>query len=157
MVMDTGALTLSWAQTRVPRGVSRKVFAVAATTVVAMTLLSCSAPRPSADHSPTTSPIVYGPSVPVVRTPLSLPLGYASHSSRPLGHPNEGVEPQTAGHGGWRASPRWVAINGDGCIVVEQDPQAKFAAQAEAAKVRVEKCSKEDIEDLTPAHGRDGG
>jgi hypothetical protein len=33
--------------------------------------------------------------------------------------------------------------------VVEQDPQAKFAAQAEAAKVRVENCSKEDAHGLT--------
>jgi len=35
--------------------------------------------------------------------------------------------------------------------VVEQDPQAKFAAQPEAAKYRVENCSKEDADDLTPA------
>ena len=138
MVMDTGALTLSRAQTRAPRGASRKVFAVAATTAVGMTLLSCSAPRPSADHSSTISPMVYGPSAPVVRTPLSPPLGYASHSSTPLGpngnSPKKGVEPQTASHGGWRASPRWVAINGDGCIVVKQDPQAKFAAQQRQRK-----------------------
>ncbi|MGZ5916817.1 MAG: hypothetical protein ACXWJ4_05765 [Methyloceanibacter sp.] len=35
--------------------------------------------------------------------------------------------------------------------MVEQDPQAKFADQSEAAKVRVENCSKEDAADLTPA------
>jgi hypothetical protein len=34
--------------------------------------------------------------------------------------------------------------------VVEQDPQAKFAVQAKAAKVRVTNCSKEDI-DVNPA------
>lgn len=150
MVMDTGALTLCWAKTRAPRRLSRKVFAVTATTAVGMTLLSCSAPRPSADHPPTTSSMVYEPSAPVVRAPLSPPLGYASHSSTPLGpygnSPKNGVEPQTATHGVWRPSPRWAAIKGEGCIVVEQDPQAKFTAEAEAAKIRVEKCSKEDIE-----------
>ena len=50
----------------------------------------------------------------------------------------------------WRASPRWAAVKGEGCIVVEQDPQAKFADQAEAAKFRVENCSKEDADHLTP-------
>jgi hypothetical protein len=64
---------------------------------------------------------------------------------------NEGAEPQTAAH--WRASPRWAAVKGEGCIVVEQDPQAKFAAQAEAAKV--ENCSKEDDDDLSPAQPED--
>jgi hypothetical protein len=50
----------------------------------------------------------------------------------------------------WRASPRWAAVKGEGCIVVEQDPQARFADQAEAAKFRVENCSKEDADHLTP-------
>ena len=35
--------------------------------------------------------------------------------------------------------------------MVEQDPQAKLADQSEAAKVRVENCSKEDADNLTPA------
>jgi hypothetical protein len=35
--------------------------------------------------------------------------------------------------------------------VVEQDPQAKLADQSEAAKIRIENCSKEDAHDLTPA------
>jgi len=39
--------------------------------------------------------------------------------------------------------------------VVEQDPQARVAAQAEAAKARVENCSKEDADDLTPAQAEE--
>ena len=138
----------------------RKVLVVTAATTVGMALASCSALKPSVVHSPTASPMVYQPSAPVVRAPLSPPVGYASlpplpNSPTPLApyanSPNEGAEPQTAPHGVWRASPRWAAVKGEGCIVVEQDPQAKFAAQAEAAKFRVENCSKEDADDLTPA------
>jgi len=133
----------------------RRVLIVTATTAVGIALLSCTAPQPSAVHSPTTTPVVNEPSASVVRAPLSPPVGYASpppltNSPTPLApyanSPNEGAEPQTAPHGVWRASPRWAAVKGEGCIVVEQDPQAKFAAQAE-----VENCSKEDADDLTPA------
>ena len=51
----------------------------------------------------------------------------------------------------WRASPRWAAVKGDGCIEVDQYPQAKSATQAEAAKARIENCSKEDADELMPA------
>jgi hypothetical protein len=161
MVMDTGALRLSWAQIRAPEESQlRKVLVVMATTAVGVALLSCSAPRPSADHSPTTSPMVYEPSAPVVRAPLSPPVGYASpppltDSPTPLAANansiHESAEAQTGAHDAWRASPRWAAVKGEGCIVVERDPQAGFAAQAETAKVRVESCSKEDVDDLTAA------
>jgi len=63
--------------------------------------------------------------------------------------PSEGAEPQMGARDEWRASPRWAAVKGEGCIVVEQDLDA--AAQAEAAKMNVENCSKDDAEDLTPA------
>jgi hypothetical protein len=138
----------------------RRVLVVTATTAVGIALLSCTAPQPSAVHSPTTTPMINEPSAPVVRAPLSPPVGYASpppltKSPTPLApyanSPNEGAEPQPAPHGVWRTSPRWAAVKGEGCIVVEQDPQARFAAQAEAAEARVENCSKEDADDLTPA------
>ena len=126
----------------------RKVLVVTSTTVVGIALLSCTAPQPPAVHSSTATPMVNEHLAPVVRAPLSPPVGYASPT--PLApyanSPNEGAEPQTAPNGVWRASPRWAAVKGEGCIVVEQDPQAKFAAQAE-----VENCSKEDADDLTPA------
>ena len=136
----------------------RRVLVVTSTTVVGIALLSCTAPQPSAVHSLAATPMVNEHSAPVVREPLSPPVGYASppplpNSPTPLApyanSPNEGAEPQTAAH--WRASPRWAAVKREGCIVVEQDPQAKFADQSEAAKVRVENCSKEDADDLTPA------
>ncbi len=114
----------------------RKVLVVTATTTVGMALLSCTAPGPPAVHATPTPPMVYESPAKIARAPLPRPVGYAS--------------PQTAAQLGWRASPRWSAVKGKGCIVVEQDPQAKFAAQAKAAKVRVKNCSKEDI-DVNPA------
>ena len=135
----------------------RRVLIVTATTAVGIALLSCTAPQPSAVHSPTTTPVVNEPSASVVRAPLSPPVGYASpppltNSPTPLApyanSPNEGAEPQTAPHGVWRASPRWAAVKGDGCIVVAQDLEA--AAQAEAAKMKVENCSKKHIDDPAP-------
>jgi hypothetical protein len=130
----------------------RRILAITATTVVGIALLSCTAPQPSPP------PMAYEPPAPVVHTPLPPPEGYVSPPPSPnsptllvpyANSPNEGAEPQTAGH--WRASPRWAAVKGEGCIVVEQDPQAKLADQSEATKVRVENCSKEDANDLTPA------
>jgi hypothetical protein len=130
----------------------RRILVVTSTMVVGIALLSCTTPQPSAP------PMAYEPPTPVVHEPLPPPVGYVSPPSLPnsptpvapyANAPNEGAEPQTAAH--WRASPRWAAVKGEGCIVVEQDPQAKFADQSEAAKVRVENCSKKDADDLTPA------
>jgi hypothetical protein len=130
----------------------RRVLAVTATTAVGIALLSCTAPQPSAVHSPTATAMVNEPLAPIVRAPLLPPVGYASpppltNSPTPLEpyatSPNQGTESQTAADGVWRASPRWAAVKGENCIVVEQDPQA--------AKVRVENCSKEAADDLTPA------
>ena len=138
----------------------RKVLVVTATMIVGMALLSCTAPGPPAVHATPTPPMFYEPPAKVARAPLPGLVGYASpppliDSPTPLApygnSPNERAEPQTAAHLGWRASPRWSAVKGKGCIVVEQDPQAAFAAQAKAAKVRVKNCSKEDIDGLNPA------
>jgi hypothetical protein len=42
------------------------------------------------------------------------------HPLAPYGSaPNEGAEPQMGAREEWRASPRWGAVKGDGCIVVE--------------------------------------
>jgi hypothetical protein len=130
----------------------RRILVVTSTTVVGIALLSCTAPQPPAP------PVAYEPPAPVVHVPLPPPGGDVSppplpNSPTPLvpyaNSPDEGAEPQTAAH--WRASPRWAAVKGEGCIVVEQDPQAQLADQSEAAKIRVENCSKEDADDLTPA------
>ncbi len=114
----------------------RKVLVVTITMTVGMALLSCTAPGPPAVHATPTPPMVYESPAKIARAPLPRPVGYAS--------------PQTAAQLGWRASPRWNAVKGEGCIVVEQDPQAEFAAQTTAAKVRVKECSKEDIDGPKP-------
>jgi hypothetical protein len=133
----------------------RKALVLTATMAVGMALLSCSAPQSSTVLSPTTTSTI-PPSEPVVRAPLAPLVGYASpqsltNSPAPLGpyasFDNQGADPQTSAHGVWRASPSWAAVKGDGCVVVEQMPQDKSAAQSEAAaKFRVEKCSKGDAD-----------
>lgn len=96
-------------------------------TAAGIALQSCSAQQPSSAPSPTSS-MAFEPSSSVVRAPLSPPMGYAaqesfSHSSPPTPYDpiNEGPEPV----GKWRASPRWSAVQGDGCIVVDQPSSAQ--------------------------------
>jgi hypothetical protein len=126
----------------------RKVL-VLFTTAVGMALISCSQPPPV--YSPTTSRSVYEPSARIARAPLPPPAGYASPGADSptrlgsYGRPaNEASEPKTATVEKWRASPRWAAVKGQGCVMVEQDTQANLTAQAEAANVKVGNCSKED-------------
>jgi hypothetical protein len=129
----------------------RKVLVVTATTAVGMALMSCS--EPAAVYSPASSRVVYEPSARIERAPLPLPGGYASAAgngpsrlSSYGGSPHEGgSEPNATTPGDWRSSPRWAAIEGQGCIVVEQDAHTKFAP-AEAAKVKAGNCSKKDRE-----------
>ena len=137
----------------------RKVRKMTVTMAGGIALLSCTAPPPSA-VSPATTPMANESSGPVVRTPLSPPGGYASNAFAPnsptplqpyASSPNDGADAQTGAGGMWRASPRWAAVKGDGCIEVDQYPQAEFATQAEAAKARIENCSKEDTDELMPA------
>jgi hypothetical protein len=128
----------------------RKVLVVTATTAVGMALISCS--EPPAVYSPTTSRMVYEPLARVDRAPLPPPVGHESAAGNgptplaPYGRsPDEGSARKATPPGEWRSSPRWAAVKGQDCVVVEQDPQAKFAA-AEAAKVKVGNCSKEDLD-----------
>jgi hypothetical protein len=125
----------------------QKTLAVTITTAFALALLSCSELRRPAEQPSTTGAMVYERAGSVVRAPLAPPVGYSSPSPRtdsptplaPYVNPNnESIEPQTTGLGEWRASPRWAAIKGDGCIEVEP-------AEGEAGKVRVENCSKDDV------------
>jgi hypothetical protein len=132
-----------------------KVMVIVATAVVGIALLSCDAPQPSAGHSATITPMVYEPLAPVVRAPLSPPAGYASpppptNLPTPLApHASSVNESGEARIDAWRASRRWAAVTGEGCIVVEQNPQTNVAAPSDAAKVKVEKCSKEDANQST--------
>lgn len=67
----------------------------------------------------------YGPRAQVDRAPLPPPVGYASPPSPINRTPaNESTGALPADHRGWRASPRWKAVKGDGCIEVEHDLQA---------------------------------
>jgi hypothetical protein len=124
----------------------RRVLLVAVTMAAGPVLLSCSEPRLSASESPTNSPLAYEPPGPVTRAPLLPPAGYAAPSpsinSPTSSGSKENAERQTVAQGGWHASRRWAAVKGEGCIMVDRFEEA---AQAEAAKVRIENCSKEDI------------
>ena len=137
----------------------RKILIMTITMAGGIALLSCTALQSSAVSSATT-PMANETSGLVVRTPLSPPVGYASaafapNSPTPLGpyasSPSDGADAQTGTGGVWHASPRWAAVQGDGCIEVDQYPQAKSATQAEAAKARIENCSKEVADELRPA------
>jgi hypothetical protein len=92
--------------------------------------------------------MVYEPSARIARAPLPPPVGYTSEAGnapKPLvpygGTTDEGSKPKATTPGEWRSSPRWAAVKGQGCIVVEQDAHANFAP-AEAAKPKVGNCSK---------------
>jgi hypothetical protein len=128
----------------------RKVLIVTATTAVGIGLISCS--EPAAVYSPASSRMVYEPSARIARAPLPPPVGYTSEAGnapKPLvpygGTTDEGSKAKATTPGEWRSSPRWAAVKGQGCIVVEQDAHAKFAP-AEAAKPKVGNCSKNDLD-----------
>jgi hypothetical protein len=129
----------------------RNVVAVAATMAVGMGLISCS--EPPAVSSAATSRMFYEPPTRIERSPLPPPPGYASATTKtptPLalsGHSpdDDQSEPNAAIAGEWRSSPRWAAVKGQGCIVVQQDAQAKLAV-ADTAKTKIGKCSKEDLD-----------
>jgi hypothetical protein len=143
-------LVSHWLKPERPEISVRKVLVVPATTAVGMALISCS--EPPAVYSPPTSRMLYEPSARIEWTPLPPPVGYesaAGNAPTPSvaygGTPDEASKPKATTPGEWRSSPRWAAVKGQGCIVVEQDAHAKFAP-AEAAKVKVGNCSKNDLD-----------
>ena len=129
-----------------------KVFVVGAATAVGMALISCS--ERAALYSPANSRMLYEPSAPIERAPLAPPAGYASAASNaptpPTLHgrfPNEGAQSMATAPGGWRSSPRWGVVKGQGCIVVDEDTQARLSsAETAKAKAKVETCSKEELD-----------
>lgn len=121
----------------------RRALLVTVTTAVGVTLLSCSEVRRPGNQSSMSNSMAYDSGAPVVRAPLAPPVGYSSpspltYSPTPL-VPRANSEQQTIGLGEWRASPRWAAVQGEGCIEVEPDPRAQ------AEKLRVETCPKNDV------------
>ena len=144
----------------------RRVLAVAVTMIAGSVLLSCAARQPTAVRS--SSPVTMGsePLAPVARSPLSPPMGYAT-SVPPNGLPTPLVpysnsssngDELLGAQDGWVASPQWAAVQGQGCIEVEQDRRDDQAvAQADAPKVRVQNCSKENADDFTVEHSEESG
>ena len=134
-------------------------------------LPACTERPQGAVSSSTTNSLDYEPSGPVARAPLSPlagsgsqpgygsppprgtsqmpmpPYGSSSGSSPPYGNSYGGADPyggadsQTAEFQGWRASPRWSAVEGDGCIEVEQDGRRQDAGR-ESGRMKVETCAK---------------
>jgi len=113
-----------------------KLFAVTVMASLAVALAACTDQPPSSVNSSSANSLAYERPAAVTRAPLAPPSGYGSSYAppSPLGAPYassspppapysnsaEGyADPQTAALG-WQASPRWSAVEGDGCIEVEQ-------------------------------------
>ena len=121
----------------------RKTCVAMLTIATGIALLSCSATQPSPVNSSTNS-TAYEPLAPIARTPLPAPVGDGSASppnSKTLSpqdaSPSEVADAEAGSFGKWRESPRWAAIKGDGCVVVDQESDA----QAGTAKFRVDNCT----------------
>src|SRR5262245_36011592 len=104
---------------------------VAATAIAAATGASASCSAPPSPGAQAPAPLAYERPAPVTRAPLPPPAGYASASTSSLSTTDEGAAAQL----GWRASPRWSAINGNNMLVVPDDPRTKFKAATKASKV----------------------
>jgi hypothetical protein len=115
----------------------RKFFAVAVMVFVGASLAACTDQPPSSVNSSSANSLAYERPAPVTRAPLAPPSGYGSgyapppplgapygsSSPPPAPYPNAAqdyADPQTATLG-WQASPRWSAVEGDGCIEVAPD------------------------------------
>ena len=145
----------------------RKLSAVAVMASIGASLFACTERPPSQINSTAANAMAYERPVPVTRTPLAPPAGYGQRyaSPPPLGtsqppplygnspapsplygnFPHDGADPHTA-ELGWRASPRWSAIEGDGCIEVEQGGETGYGAQ-----MKIERCAKQAPRGKAPA------
>jgi hypothetical protein len=124
---------------------------------VAAALAACTDQPRSTVNSSSTNSLAYERPAPVTRAPLAPPTGYGSSYAPPppLGAPYAASSPPPASYSnsaqdyadpqtatlGWQASPRWSAVEGDGCIEVEQeghDGQMKIdrCAQQESGRER---------------------
>jgi hypothetical protein len=122
----------------------RTALVLTSTMAVGAALLSCSAPQSSTALSPATA--VSQRSEPIVRAPLAPPVGYASPPVTARAASASYANSYRGGVGVWHVSPNWTAVEGDGCIVVEEKPHDESSLQSGAAKFKVKKCSKEDAD-----------
>jgi hypothetical protein len=124
----------------------RRVLAPMVAAAVGIALASCEAREPANVQSAAPLPMGTEPLAPITRSSLSPPVGYAdpsplNSSPTPLvPRPTRPNEEAGSVPDGWRASPRWAAVQGNGCIEV----------QSEASKYRVENCSQEAADDPPP-------
>ena len=127
---------LAWGRNPGGFGTLRKLSTVTVMAFVAAALAACTDEPRSTVNASATNSLAYERPAPVTRAPLAPPNGYGSSYAPPppLGAPYGSpppspapyqnsaqgyADPQTAALG-WQASPRWSAVEGDGCIEVEQ-------------------------------------
>ena len=142
----------------------RKLLAVTVMASAGAALAACTDQPPSSVNSSTTNSLAYERPAPVTRAPLAPPAGYGSSYAPPpplggpppLGAPygsppapapyansaQYGADPQTAALG-WQASPRWSAVEGDGCIEVEQ--------AGDGGQMKIDRCAKQAPRGEVPA------
>ncbi|MGD9502339.1 MAG: hypothetical protein AB7V40_07625 [Methyloceanibacter sp.] len=146
----------------------RKFLAIALTASAGATLAACTDQPPSSVNSPASNSLAYERPAPVTRAPLAPPTGYASNSAPPAGYgssygpppplgapygsppapapyPNPAqydADAQTAALG-WQKSPRWSAVEGDGCIEVEPG--------GPEGQMRIDRCAKQSGRSQPPA------
>ena len=141
----------------------RKLLAVTVMASVGAALAACTDQPPSSVNSSTTNSLAYERPAPVTRAPLAPPAGYGSSyapppplgaasarsalwvAAAPAPYANSaqyGADPQTAALG-WQASPRWSAVEGDGCIEVEQ--------ASDGGQMKIDRCAKQAPRGEVPA------
>jgi hypothetical protein len=130
----------------------RRPFAFTVIAVVAGALAACTDQPRSTVNASSTNSLAYERPAPVTRAPLAPPNGYgssyapppplgapyASSSPPPASYPNSAesyADPQTATLG-WQASPRWSAVEGDGCIEVEQE--------GHDGQMKIDRCARQE-------------
>jgi len=120
----------------------RKVLIVTAMLAASAALPSCMTDQASETAS---APTFERPAQ-IDRAPLPPPEGYAADatSAAPVvryDYTNENLPPETEGRVVWQSSPRWSAVQGNGCVSVDQDAQGRYA---------VANCSPEDAAAAQP-------
>jgi hypothetical protein len=97
--------------------------------ILAGAIASCSTPAPQAQQA--AAPLTYEAPGPVTRAPLAPPASYGS-ASAPAASSNEAAQL------GWRASPRWSAIQGNGMLTDSDGSRSNIASKPSAASESAE-------------------
>jgi hypothetical protein len=108
-----------------------------AAAIVCAGLVSCSEAR--APQSTTSAAM---DSAPITRAPLSPAAGYAAAPEQSYADP---IPQDSRPAGNWRASRRWSAVQGNGCIAVDRDQST--------GKLTYENCPAEQANDQPPQNG----